>query len=38
MEFFYSYKFYRSLKLPMVNHLTIGIDVLGKKNTFYLIL
>lgn len=38
MELFYSYKFYRSLKLPMVNHLTIGIDVLGKKNTFYLIL
>ncbi|SAC97863.1 putative capsular polysacharide biosynthesis transferase [Enterobacter hormaechei] len=34
MEFFYSYRFYRSLKLPMVNHLTIGIDVLGKKNTF----
>ncbi|WP_096156125.1 transferase [Enterobacter hormaechei] len=34
MELFYSYKFYRSLKLPMVNHLTIGIDVLGPKNTF----
>lgn len=34
MEYYYSYRFYRSLVLPFVNHLTIGIKELGQLKTF----
>ncbi|MCS5449774.1 serine acetyltransferase [Enterobacter huaxiensis] len=32
-EFLYSFKYYRALSLPIANHLTIGIKVLGKQGT-----
>ncbi|EPU6501834.1 serine O-acetyltransferase [Escherichia albertii] len=31
-EFYYSLKYYRQLKIPISNHLTIGIKVLGENN------
>lgn len=32
-EYFYAYKYYKSLCLYKLNHLTIGIKKLGEKNT-----
>lgn len=34
MECLYSFRYYRSVKLPFVNHLTIGIKMLGRQKTF----
>lgn len=34
LEYINSFKYYRSFKLPLVNHFSVGIKNLGKKNTF----
>jgi serine O-acetyltransferase len=34
IEYYYSLRYYHVFKIPLVNHLTIGVKNLGKKKTF----
>ncbi len=35
-EYYYSLKYYHQFKIPISNHLTIGIKTLGKTKLLYL--
>ncbi|ENT2444594.1 serine O-acetyltransferase [Escherichia coli] len=35
LEYYYSYRYYRLFKIPIANHLTIGLKKLGEKNTIF---
>lgn len=34
LEYCYSFRYYHKFKIPLVNHMTIGIKTLAKKRTF----